>query len=404
MFQRIVTSHSIRSVLTNVSKRLYQQHNPVAKNIVQNVRKKFMSGTTATTLAETPRAKKIVGYWLLGCSGSVAGAVVLGGVTRLTKSGLSMTDWHLIKGMRPPRSEEEWLKEFARYQAFPEFKLARADMTLGEFKLIFYMEWFHRMYGRFVGLAFYLPAAYLWKKGYLTKAMKPRVIVFGSLILAQGLIGWFMVRSGLDEQTMANTNEPRVSQYRLAMHLGMAFTVFSGLFYNALSHLLKENPLQYTKKLGQMKKFAHSSMALTFITAVSGAFVAGLEAGLVYNSFPKFADRWIPSDIAAINPWWKNIFENPTTTQFNHRLLGITTFSTIAATMYLSSPLALPHRARLAMNCVMGMACLQVGLGISTLLLYVPTALAATHQFGSLTLLSLAIWLNYELKTAKIPK
>jgi len=203
---------------------------------------------------------------------------------------------------------------------------------------------------------------------------------------------------------MANTNEPRVSQYRLAMHLGMAFAVFSGLFYNALSHLLKENPIKFTKQVGRVKKLAHSSMALTFITAVSGAFVAGLEAGLVYNSFPKFADRWIPSDIAAINPWWRNMFENPTTTQFNHRLLGITTFSTIAATTWLALPVALPPRARVAVNCVMGMACVQVGLGVSTLLLYVPTALAATHQFGSLTLLSLAIWLNYELKSAKLPK
>lgn len=410
-----------RSLLPPIIKRdfsllTHRVRKPSLKSGWQNAKKKFLSASPilgetpqakkviTNVFAETAKAKKVVGYWLLGCSGMVAGAVILGGVTRLTKSGLSMTDWHLIKGMKPPRSEEEWKSEFARYQAFPEFKLARSDMTLNEFKLIFYMEWFHRMYGRTVGLAFYLPAIYLWKAGYLTKSMKPRVIVYGSLILAQGLIGWYMVRSGLDEKTMASTGDPRVSQYRLAMHLGMAFTVFTGLFYNSLTHLLKENPIKYTKEIGRLKKFAHSSMALTFLTAISGAFVAGLEAGLVYNSFPKFADRWIPSDIAAINPWWKNMFENPTTTQFNHRLLGITTFSIIATTCYLSLPIALPARARLAVNCVTGMACVQVGLGISTLLLYVPTALAATHQFGSLTLLSLAIWLNYELKSAKLPK
>lgn len=403
MLQRIVTSQCFRRGINSLAEKSLQPQQAV-RNGIQYARKTRFFSAVPTTLAETPRAKKLVGYWLLGCSGAVAGAVVLGGLTRLTKSGLSMTDWHLIKGMKPPSSEEEWKKEFGRYQSYPEFKLSREDMTLGEFKLIFYMEWFHRMYGRMVGLTFYLPAAYFWKKGYLSKGMKTRSIIFGSLILAQGFIGWYMVRSGLDEKTMANTNEPRVSQYRLAMHLGMAFTVFSGLFYSALSHLLVENPIQYTKAIGRVKKLAHSSMALTFITALSGAFVAGLEAGLVYNSFPKFADRWIPSDIAAINPWWKNMFENPTTTQFNHRLLGITTFSTIAATTWLALPCALPPRAHLAVKCVMGMACVQVGLGISTLLLYVPTALAATHQFGSLTLLSLAIWLNYELKSAKIPK
>lgn len=266
------------------------------------------------------------------------------------------------------------------------------------------MEYYHRMYGRLVGLTFYLPAVYLWYKGHLSKGMKPRTIIFGSLILGQGLLGWYMVQSGLDEKTMSNADQPRVSQYRLAAHLGMAFTVYSGLFWNSLAHLLKENPIKYTKEVARLKKFAHSAMALTFITALSGAFVAGLEAGLVYNSFPKFADRWIPSDIAALNPWWKNMFENPTTTQFNHRLLGTTTFATIVSVFFLASPIALPHRARLARNCLLGMGCLQVGLGISTLLLYVPTYLAATHQFGSLSLLSIAIWLNWELKSAKVPK
>lgn len=367
--------------------------------------------TTASINAQTMRkeinpeqAKKIVGYWLLGCSGAVAGAVVIGGVTRLTKSGLSMTDWNLITGMKPPRSQTEWIKEFERYKNYPEYKIMRSDMTLGEFKFIFYMEWFHRMYGRFVGLTFYIPALYLWRKGYLTKDMKPRTIVFGSLILSQGLLGWYMVKSGLNEMTMSNSDKPRVSQYRLAAHLGLAFTVYSGLLFNALKHLLKENPIKFTKQVGRMKKFAHASMALTFLTAVSGAFVAGLDAGLVYNSFPKMADRWIPSDIAVLNPWWKNMFENPTTTQFNHRVLALTTFSTIMATYFMATPLSLPWRAKMAANAMMGMSLVQVGLGITTLLLYVPTFLAASHQFGSLSLLSFAIWFNYELRTAKIPK
>jgi len=147
-------------------------------------------------------------------------------------------------------------------------------------------------------------------------------------------------------------------------------------------------------------------MALVFVTAISGAFVAGLEAGLVYNSFPKFADRWIPSDIAALNPWWKNMFENPTTTQFIHRFLGMTTFTSVVTVFFLATPLSLPWRAKMAVNCFLAMACAQAGLGISTLLLYVPTPLAATHQLGSLSLLSIAIWLNYELKSVirRVPK
>lgn len=361
-------------------------------------------GSTTTTSNITAKSQKLVGYWLLGCAGSVVGAVTIGGITRLTKSGLSMTDWHLLRGMKPPRSQEEWIAEFERYKEFPEFRLARSDMTLNEFKFIFFWEWFHRMYGRFVGLAFYIPAGYFWARGYLNKGMKKRTILFGSLILGQGLLGWYMVKSGLKEQTRANTDTPRVSQYRLAAHLGMAFTVFSGLFYNGLVHVLKENPIEYTKQVGRLKKVAHTSLALVFVTAVSGAFVAGLEAGLVYNSFPKFADRWIPSDIAALNPWWKNMFENATTTQFNHRVLGITTFSSIATVLFLATPVSLPWRARLAVNCFFGMSVIQVGMGISTLLLYVPTALAASHQLGSLSLLSMALWFNYELKAAKVPK
>ncbi|XP_065649978.1 heme A synthase COX15 isoform X2 [Hydra vulgaris] len=356
--------------------------------------------TTGSKLKHT----KMVGYWLLGCSGTVAGAVVLGGITRLTRSGLSMTDWHLIRDMKPPRSHEEWLAEFERYKNFPEFKLARSDMTLSEFKSIFHMEWIHRMYGRGVGLAFYLPAMYFWYKGYFGKAMKTRVLIYGGLILSQGLLGWYMVKSGLKEETAANTDSPRVSQYRLAAHLGLAFVVYSGLLWQALSHILKENAITCTPQISRIKKFAHTSMTLTFLTAVSGAFVAGLDGGLVYNSFPKFADQWIPDDLSTIKPWWKNMFENPTTAQFNHRVLAITTLSSILVTFALATPVGLPRRTKIAMNCFLGVGCAQVGLGIATLLMYVPMHLAATHQFGSLTLLSMAIWFNHELKSAKVPK
>jgi len=359
--------------------------------------------TATASFNTTVGSQKLVGYWFLGCAGTVVGAVALGGLTRLTKSGLSMTDWHLVKGMKPPRTQEEWEAEFARYKEFPEYS-ARSDMTLKEFKFIFNMEYYHRMYGRMVGLAFYIPAGYFWARGYLNRGLKIRTVAFGSLILGQGLFGWYMVKSGLKEETCANTGIPRVSQYRLAGHLGLAFTVFSGLFYNGIGLVLKEHKFEYSKALARLKSASHASVGLVFVTAVSGAFVAGLEAGLVYNSFPKFADRWIPSDIAEMNPYWKNCFENPTTVQFNHRLLAMSAFGSIVAVLALARPVALPWRTRMAVNALFGMACVQVSLGVSTLLLYVPVNLAATHQMGSLTLLSIALWLNRELRPVKVLK
>lgn len=355
---------------------------------------------TAQASQGRTRPEKIVGGWLLTCCGMTAGAVVIGGVTRLTESGLSMTDWHLIKGMKPPRSQEEWIAEFERYKQFPEFKYVHKDITLEDFKFIFGMEYAHRMWGRSIGLAFILPAVYFWKKGWISKAMKPRVVIFGSLLVFQGLLGWFMVKSGLEEPQP--TDIPRVSQYRLAAHLGSAFVLYSLMLWSGLTHILKPQQILNSKNLPLLRKCAHGTMALIFTTALSGAFVAGLDAGLVYNSFPKMADRWIPSDIMNFSPKWKNIFENPTTVQFDHRILGVSTASAVTALWILARRVPLPARATLAMNCMLGMVAIQITLGISTLLLYVPTSLAAAHQSGSLTLLSIALWFAHELR--KIPK
>jgi len=375
---------------------------PLIRSILQNRYNTLnITRKNATVISAESKAPKVIGTWLLGVSAGVAGAVVIGGITRITRSGLSMTDWHLIRGMKPPRTQDEWLAEFERYKSYPEFYVARSDMTLSEFKSIFFWEYVHRMWGRGIGLMFIIPCVTLWARKYFNKGMKIRVGIYGSLILGQGLLGWYMVKSGLDEQTLATTAHPRVSQYRLASHLGLAFMIYSLTFYQSLAHILKDNQLQVTKELRLLRKFAHGSLALVYVTAVSGAFVAGIDGGLVYNSFPKFADRWIPSDIAALNPWWKNMFENPTTTQFNHRLLGTTTVSTITATWLMSRGVVLPGRAKMAANCLFLMSGLQIGLGVSTLLLYVPKELAVTHQFGSLTLLSLALWFARELKIPK---
>lgn len=271
------------------------------------------------------------------------------------------------------------------------------DLTLSGFKRIFYLEYAHRMWGRLVGLAILLPAIGFWARGRFGPALKARSGLYIGLVVCQGLLGWWMVKSGLKKKDDPN-DVPRVSQYRLAAHLGMALLLYSSMLYTGLGLLAPPEIAQPSKVLTRLRQFAHGSTALVFLTALSGAFVAGLDAGLVYNSFPKMGGKWIPDDLLALSPKLKNATENPTMTQFNHRLLGTTTMSFLIATFALARGVALPRRARLAANCLAGMALVQVGLGISTLLWFVPTPLAASHQSGSVVLLSFAIWLMSELR------
>lgn len=234
--------------------------------------------------------------------------------------------------------------------------------------------------------------------------MKKRIGVFGALLGFQGFLGWYMVKSGLSEP-VKQTDVPRVSQYRLAAHLGSALLLYVGFLWSSLDHLLPKltNPVALpAKQLRSITMRAHNMMALIFTTALAGAFVAGLDAGLVYNSFPKMADRWIPTDLFTIEPTWRNFFENPTMVQFQHRVLGIATLAGICLYAASLRRLVLPKRVEWALKTLVTMSVVQVTLGISTLLLYVPTSLAALHQSGSLALLSFALWLANELK--RIPK
>ncbi|KAL3865180.1 hypothetical protein ACJMK2_006797 [Sinanodonta woodiana] len=375
------------------------------KKIVQQFRPTTTSAVNVGTLSpEIPlKAQKIIGKWLLGCAGMCFGAVVLGGITRLTESGLSMVDWRLLKDMKPPQNEQEWEEEFKRYQQFPEYKYmsSHKEITLSDFKFIYYMEYGHRMWGRAVGLVFLLPALYFLKKGWISKAMKPRLAIYTAFIGFQGFMGWYMVKSGLQEQTQSS-NIPRVSQYRLAVHLGSAFFLYALFLWGGLSHLLTPLKVPDTKQITLLRRFCHPLMTMIFVTAFSGAFVAGLDAGLTYNSWPKMADKWIPDDLLAYTPTWTNFFENPTTVQFIHRHLAESTVLVIAGFWWMARKAPLPPRTRLAVNSLLGMAFLQATLGITTLLAHVPTHLAATHQSGSLVLLSLAVWVAHELR--RLPK
>ncbi|XP_065917887.1 heme A synthase COX15-like [Dysidea avara] len=339
-----------------------------------------------------------VGYWLLACCGMVSGSVIIGGLTRLTESGLSMVNWHLLKDMRPPRTQQEWEAEFEKYKQYPEYEHVHKEMTLDQYRTIYYMEYLHRMWGRAIGLVFAIPATYFFMRGSLSRPLKIRTLIYGGLIGFQGFLGWWMVKSGLKFEAKHEADIPRVSQYRLAAHFGMAILLYSSMLYTALGILLPVQPQPAHPRMKTLRILAHSSLGIAFFTALSGAFVAGLDAGLVYNSFPKMAGRWIPEDLLAFSPRITNFTENPTTVQFDHRLLGITTLSLIGTTWLMARSVAVSPRARLAASCLAAAGVTQVTLGITTLLYFVPIPVAASHQFGSLAVLSSALWLMHELR------
>jgi len=354
---------------------------------------------------------RVVGWWMGGIAGMCFGAVVLGGVTRLTESGLSMVDWKLL-GRPPPMDEGAWQIEYEKYRESPEFKYKNSEITLNDFKFIWMMEYGHRMWGRTIGAFYYIPATLMLAAGYFTPAIKKRVALGGVFLLCQGLMGWYMVKSGLDHKNFEGPNDiPRVSQYRLAAHLSAAMVLYSFMLWNSLSIL--KPPKKFTMEklskndalsLVNFRRLAMTTKGLVFVTAISGAFVAGLDAGLVYNSFPLMAGKVIPDDIFAYAPWLSNFTENPTTVQFDHRILGTTTLGVITAMYYKSRQLPLPAPARKAALAVLCMGWMQVGLGITTLLTYVPVHIAAMHQSGALVTLSTALWLSHELKLMKVLK
>ncbi|KAI8063644.1 COX15/CtaA family [Gilbertella persicaria] len=372
--------------------------------------------STTTTKAVT---KPAVAYWLYFNAGMVFSIVVVGGLTRLTESGLSITEWNVISGMKPPRSELEWQEEFEKYKQFPEYKLLNRHMTLDEFKNIFYWEWSHRMIGRFIGMSFILPGLYFAKKGYMSKRVMKQTLGITCLLGFQGFMGWYMVKSGLNEALMKEPGAvPRVSQYRLTAHLATAIAIYGSTIFVA-ADIIRQNklangtfPLETAKMLNNpvLKRFriaTHSLGALMLVTVLSGGLVAGLDAGLIYNEFPWMGEGIVPPKAELwsdhyVKPTdkgkWRNLLENPTTVQFDHRTLAETTATLTTALWLWSRRLPLPKNVRLAVNTMMGAVVVQVSLGISTLVYMVPIELAAAHQAGALSLLTSNFWLIHALR------
>jgi cytochrome c oxidase assembly protein subunit 15 len=332
-----------------------------------------------------------VARWLFLLCGLVFAMVVLGGVTRLTGSGLSMTDWRPVTGLLPPLSDAAWQDSFDRYRETPEFRDVNPTMDVATFKGIFWFEYLHRLLGRIIGLAFLLPFAWFVAQGYIRRKEIPKYALMFVLGGLQGLLGWYMVKSGL-------VDNPRVSQYRLTAHLGAAIAIYVYMLWIALSLIYPRTPdtsahswYPRTLALG----------ALILATVMSGGFVAGLDAGLMYNTFPMMGNHWVPPGYLALAPGWRNLFENMAAVQFNHRVLAVTTFCTIVMYSWFARRLDVPRRIRAGVNALLHTSVLQVALGISTLLLMVPIALAAAHQAVALVLITVVLYLCHGLRSVE---
>ena len=302
--------------------------------------------------------------------------VIIGGITRLTDSGLSMVNWSLFMGTIPPINEVEWQETFKLYQQSPEFQKVNFNYTLSEFKSIFFWEYLHRMIGRLLGLVFIIPFIYFLAKKKLTRKLIYQSLVLFVMGAMQGGIGWWMVKSGL-------VDRPNVSHFRLAIHLITAFLTCAFAFWVAL-------PLIYTKKRegdNKLLKLTSLLFILVIIQIIYGAFVAGLNAGIGFNSWPKMNGEWIPEAVYLLDPLWKNFLESPYGIQFIHRTLALIIVSFVIYIWYKGREIQHNYLQRKSLNILLSIVILQTVIGIFTLILVVPISLALIHQLGAFLLL-----------------
>lgn len=329
-----------------------------------------------------------VALWLFGCCVMIYAMVLLGGITRLTQSGLSITDWEPIIGVIPPLNHAEWVQAFARYKQIPQYGAIHDGMTLGQFKVIFFWEYLHRLWGRLIGFAFALPLVYFLLRRRLPGRLGWPLAGILFLGFCQGLLGWYMVESGLAHRI-------EVSQYRLTAHLSLALVIYAAILWVALG-LVRAPP---ARDAGSgWRRVSEGALGLVALTIAAGGFTAGLRAGFIYNTFPLMGGRLVPVEWGHLHPWYLNLFDNPAAVQFDHRALAITTLTVILLLWLAGRRGRLPKPARMALHALLIAALVQVSLGISTLLLVVPTPLAVTHQAGAVALLTVAILFRHTLR------
>ena len=326
---------------------------------------------------------RAVATWLYLWCAMLVGLVVIGGVTRLTESGLSITEWKPVTGVLPPLSHLAWEEEFTKYQQIPEYREKNAGMTLGDFQKIFFWEYLHRLWARLLGLAFAVPLVWFVATRRIDAPLARRLTLILVLVGAQGALGWYMVRSGLVDRV-------DVSQYRLAAHLGLALGIYALALWTAAG--LSRGP--GTPGDPRVARPAALFAGYVFCTILAGAFVAGLDAGHAWNTFPLMGGSLIPAGYGQLTPAWRNAFDNPAAVQFHHRWLGIGALLGALVLALRTRGSAVVAVRREGRN-VLGAAGVQVALGLATLLLAVPIPLAALHQLGAVVLLTAALLLAH---------
>jgi cytochrome c oxidase assembly protein subunit 15 len=350
------------------------------------------TATLAPSQAGTTRYVGRLRVWLLAVAALVFLMVSVGGATRLTGSGLSITEWQPIMGTLPPLSDADWQQAFAKYRQIPQFQHVNRNMTLEEFKFIFWWEWAHRLLGRLIGVAFLVPFLVFLAAGQIPRRLTGRLAAIFALGAVQGAAGWYMVSSGLVDRL-------EVSQYRLALHLGLAILILGALLWVALSLDDAADGARTVRPKGA--NVAAALVVLLFLQIVLGAFVAGLKAGAGYNTWPLMDGRLIPDGLGAMQPWYRNLFENALTVQFNHRVLAYVVAA--AAAWHAWAMWARPEtpRARASALVLAAAVAAQAALGIWTLLAQVPLALGLAHQAGAAAVFAIAVWHLHAVRHAR---
>ncbi len=338
----------------------------------------------------TTKDNRHIAIWLLVCCALIFAMIVLGGVTRLTRSGLSMVEWDPVMGVVPPLTRQQWTETFDKYKQFPEYKNINRGMSLTEFKSIFWFEYSHRLLGRLIGVVFLLPFLYFLARKKISRPLIPKFVIMFVLGGLQGVLGWYMVKSGL-------VSKPHVSQYRLTAHLSAAILIYSYIFWVAIGLLKQDRTNEWPANVKRLRLSGLGVTTLIYIMILSGGLVAGTKAGFAFNTFPKMNGNWIPPGLFSMEPVLINLFENIATIQFNHRVLALVLVLAIPAFWYSAQNISLGRATKTGLHLLIAMLAIQVSLGISTLLYIVPVPLAAAHQGGALLLLTVSLFINYRL-------
>ncbi len=343
-----------------------------------------------------PPVHRAVAAWLLVCALVVAGITVVGGVTRLTRSGLSITEWKPVAGTLPPLSTAAWEEAFAKYRATPEYRIVNTGMTLEGFKRIFWWEYVHRLLARGIGVVFLVPFLWFLARRRIPPGYGGRLAGLFMLGGLQGLMGWLMVKSGL-------VDNPHVSPIRLTAHLGLAVTIFGGMLWTAASLLFPDagtgGRAAQRDRWRTARRQAYAVLGLVGLMVLTGGLVAGLKAGLAFNTWPLMNGAFVPPLLLQFDPWWWNAFENVVTVQFNHRMAAYALVAAVAVLWWTvrREPSA-PARARAGVHWLAGGVLVQATLGIATLLFMVPVAVASLHQAGALVVFALALNVAHALR------